>query len=284
MLMQKYLILGILLILGAYFWYGSQKPQVVTNQTTVSGQPQATASSSIKPSPTPLPIPKHSGRQIRVPILTYHYIGNNPDPNDKYRDNLQVTPDKFESQMNYLATNGYNPITLDTLYAALKGGLLPPKPVVLTFDDGYIDFYVNGFPILSRFGFKAVSFIPTALIGQSYYMSWNQIKEINASNLVAFEAHSVNHLNLVSIPSDQVKYQIRESKKVLEEQLGKSVNFFAYPYGLSDEGTWQKVLDAGFLGGVGTWYGNVESEGNVFDMPRIKISGEMDLTTFVSRL
>lgn len=280
--MQKYLILGILLILGAYFWYGIQKPQSVTTQTTISGQPQAPV--SIKPSPTPLPIPKHSGRQIRVPILTYHYIGNNPNPQDKTRDNLQVTPDKFDSQMRYLSENGYNPITLDTLYAALKGGLLPPKPVVLTFDDGYIDFYHNAYPILSRFGFKAVVFIPTGLLGQSYYMNWSQIKEIDSSNLVAFEAHSVNHINLVSLSEDQVNYQVRESKKNLEEQLGKSVNFFAYPYGLSNEQTWQAVKEAGFLGGVGTWYGNVESEGNVFDMPRIKISGWLDISEFASRL
>lgn len=279
--MQKYLILGIILVLGAYFWYSSQNPQSVTNQTT---QPEASPLASLKPSPTPLPIPKHSGRQVRVPILTYHYIGNNPNPDDKTRDNLQVTPDKFEAQMNYLATNGYTTITLDSLYAALKGGLLPPKPIVLTFDDGYIDFYYNAYPILSRFGFKSVVFIPTALVGGSYYMNWSQIKEISASGLVAFEAHSVNHVNLVGLPYDRLKHETLDSKKILEEQLGKKVNFFAYPYGLSYETTWQAVKEAGYLGGVGTWYGKEQSEGNVLDMPRVKISGYMDIADFASRL
>lgn len=68
-------------------------------------------------------------------------------------------------------------------------------------------------------------------------MNWDQIKEINSSNLVAFEAHSVNHVNLVGLSHDKLTFQIAESKKVLEEQLGKKVNFFAYPYGLSNEST-----------------------------------------------
>lgn len=277
--MPKYLILLLIIFALIFLWFSNQK-----EQTSVSTKSKVSPSSTVKPTPTPLPIPKHSGRQVRVPILTYHYIGNNPNPEDKTRDALQVTPDRFEEQMNYLSTNGYTPISLDTLHAALKGGSLPPKPVVLTFDDGYIDFYFNAFLILKKYNFVAISFIPTGLVGKGYYMSWDQIKEIDSTNLIAFEAHSVNHINLVSIPNDQLNYQIGESKKVLEQQLGKSVNFFAYPYGLSDETTWKAVENAGFLGGVGTWYGNIISEGVVFDMPRIKISGNMDISTFASRL
>lgn len=282
--MQKYLLLGLLLILGTFLWFAIHTVSDQPQTPVPSGTRQASPSASLKPSPTPLPIPKHSGRQVKVPILTYHYIGNNPNPDDKTRENLQVTPDKFEDQMKYLSENGYSTITLGTLYAALKGGSLPPKSVILTFDDGYIDFYFNAFPILSRFGFKAVVFIPTSLVGGSYYMSWDQIKEIDSSNLVVFEAHSVNHINLVGLSHDKLTYQITESKRVLEEQLGKKVNFFAYPYGLSDESTWKAVGDAGYLGGVGTWYGKEQSEGNVLDMPRIKISGEMDIADFASRL
>lgn len=277
--MQKFLLFLIIFALGFYIWINNQK-----HETTVSTKPQVSPSPTVKPTPTPLPIPKHSGRQVRVPILTYHYIGNNPNPQDLARDALQVPPDKFEEQMNYLATNGYTPISLNSLHAALKGGDLPSKPVVLTFDDGYIDFYYNAFPILKKYRFVAISFIPTGLVGKGYYMSWDQIKEIDSIGLVAFESHSVDHINSVSLTANQLDYQLSESKRVLEEQLGKKVNFFAYPYGLSDETTWQAVREAGYLGGVGTWYGNIVSEGVVFDMPRIKISGGMDLATFASRL
>lgn len=230
-------------------------------------------------------IPPSYGRTVYVPILTYHYIGNNPNPADKARDYLSVAPDKFDEQMSYLSKNGYNAIILDSLDAGLMGKItLPPKPVVLTFDDGYIDFYLNAFPILKKYNLHAVSFIPTGLMGQGYYLSWAQIKQMDASGLISFEAHSVNHPNLTALTPDQVKYQITESKKVLEAQLGKPVNFFAYPYGASNEQIWQAVKSAGYVGALGTWYGITLSEGNILDWPRIKIPGNISTLDFAKKL
>ncbi len=263
---------------------GKQESQE-TVQPSQPALPASTASPSAAPTPTPIPIPVHSGRMIRIPILTYHYIGNNPNPADKARDNLEVTPDKFEEQMKYLAENGYNAISLDTMYAILKGqAQLPPKPVIITFDDGYIDFYYNAFPILRRLNIHAVSFIPTGLVGSSYYMTWSQIKEIDSSGLVSFQAHSVTHPNLTALVDPQLTYQLVESKKTLEAQLGKPVNFLAYPYGISDQRVWDAAKKAGYLGAVGTWFGSSLSEGTIYDLPREKISGGMDLAVFTSRL
>lgn len=247
----------------------------------------------VSPQPTPSPTPNHQvvltpqkyGRSITVPILTYHYIGENPNPSDAARDNLSVTPSKFDAQMDYLFKQNYTPITLDTLYAGLYGTApLPPRPVVLTFDDGYIDFYVNAFPILRKYGFRSVSFIPTGLVGTSYYMNWAQIKEIDSSGLVSFQAHSVNHSNLPEISVEEAKYQIENSKRSLEETLGKPVNFFAYPYGTSNPQIWQIVKNAGFTGAVGTWESKTISEGTIFDMPRVKIPGNITLEDFAKKL
>ncbi|MDO8618955.1 MAG: polysaccharide deacetylase family protein [Candidatus Daviesbacteria bacterium] len=245
----------------------------------------ATPSATPKPTPRPNPIPAQRGKSVRVPILYYHYIGNNPNPADTVRDNLSVTPDRFDEEMGYLAKNGYSSITFDTLYASLNGNApLPSKPIVISFDDGYTDFYFNAYPILRKYGLHAVSFIPTGLIGSGYYMNWNQIKEIDASGLVSFQAHSVTHPNLTVLSDDQLKYQIFESKKVLQDMLGKTVNTFAYPYGISDERAWNIVKSAGFVGAAGTWYGTIESEGTQFDMPRIRISGAIDLASFAAKL
>lgn len=253
-----------------------------SSRTNLAVSPKS-ASPSAKSTPSPYPIPTNSGPSVRVPILTYHYIGNNPNPADKARDDLSVDPDKFDAQLGYLQSKGYTPITLDTLYAAIQGGMLPSKPIVLTFDDGYIDFYLNAFPILRKYGFRSVSFIPTGLMNQGYYMTWSQIKEIDASGLVAFEPHSVSHYNLAGMSGDRLTYQIVESKKVLESQLGKKTNFFAYPYGMSGQESWRDVKTAGFVGAVGTWYGTVESEGNRWDWPRVKISGHLSLADFEKR-
>lgn len=213
----------------------------------------------------------------------YHYIGYNPNPKDTVRNTLSVTPDKFEAQMSYLAQNGYTPITLDTLYGIFnKQTQAPAKPVVLTFDDGYIDFYTTAFPILRKYNFHAVSFIPTGLMNQGYYMSWAQIKEIQASGLVTFEAHSVTHSNLTSLSTNRLTKELQDSKNVLQSQTGYPVNFIAYPYGASNNLVQQTAQKSGFVGGVGTWFGKATSPS--MNMPRIRITGQMDLKTFTSRL
>lgn len=263
---------------------GKQEAQE-TIQPSQPTLPISTASPSAAPTPTPIPIPLHSGRMIRVPILTYHYIGNNPNPQDRARDNLEVTPDKFEEQMKFLVENGYNVISLNTMYAILKGqAQLPSKPVIITFDDGYMDFYYNAFPILRRLNLHAVAFIPTGLMGSGYYMTWPQVKEIDSTGLVSFQAHSVSHPNLTTLGKEQLIYQLTESKKTLEAQLGKPVNFIAYPYGISNQRVWDAAREAGYLGAVGTWYGTTQSEGVIYDLPRVKVAGEANLTSFISKL
>lgn len=254
--------------------------------TVKTNIPNATklASPSATPTPTPLPIPQNYGRQVTVPILLYHYVGENPNPADKARDNLSVNPETFNAQMDYLAKAGYTPISLDTMYAGLKGNIgLPGRAIVLTFDDGYTDFYYNAYPILKRHNFHATEFIPTGLINQGYYLTWDQIREMDGSGLISFQTHSVNHVNLAGLPYDKLVYQLTESKKVLQSQLGKTVNFMAYPYGTSNAATWEAVKQAGYLGAAGTWYGTTTSEGTVFDMPRVKIPGGITVENFAKR-
>lgn len=229
--------------------------------------------------------PSHSGNQLRVPILIYHYIGNNPNPEDKARDNLLVPPDKFEDQIKFLSENGYNTITLDEMYSALKSGsTLQPKSVILTFDDGYIDFHFNAYPILRKYGLKATVFIPTALMNQGYYLSWDQIKEMDSSGLISFQSHSVTHTDLQSLDERELFFQLTESKKVLEAKLNKPVNFLAYPYGASNPRVWEATKNTGYLGALGTWYSDILSEGVAFDLPRIKIAGQYSISDFASRI
>lgn len=269
----------------AAVWVGAKliaSPTRAPTALPVAATPAAVASTSAKqPSAAPLPPPSPSGSS-GVPILMYHYVGNNPDSADRQRDILSITSDKLDAQFAWLAQNGYTPITLDTLYGLFAKKETITKPIVLTFDDGYIDFYFNAWPILRKYNFHAVSFIPTGLVGTAYYMSWDQIREIKNSGLVSFQAHTVNHLSLPGLSSADKLYQLSTSKKTLEQQLGTTVNFIAYPYGASDADTWREAFSAGFVGGVGTWLGKATGSG--INMPRIRIAGTITLTEFTQKV
>src|SRR5581483_4103848 len=97
--------------------------------------------------------PAGQPRAIQVPILMYHYVSANPQwPADPARTHLSVTPKAFAAQISYLRLAGYTTITLDDLARALSdGAALPAKPIILTFDDGYQDFYDNAFPLLKKY-------------------------------------------------------------------------------------------------------------------------------------
>ncbi len=257
------------------------------SSSTPSPVPTPTPTPTPTPSPTPSPSPVITIRTstnlgFQIPVLTYHYIGNNPNPKDKARDTLEVVPDKFEAQMNYLAENGYTPISPETLYAIFNKQTTVTKPIMLTFDDGYIDFYLNAFPILSKHHFHAVSFIPTGLIGTSYYMNWGQIKEIQSSGLVSFEDHSISHPNLTTMDYNEILRQFKESRDTLQAQTGAAVNFVAYPYGAANDSVIAAAQKAGFIGGFGTW--SAKASGPGLNMPRIRITGQLSLPEFISRL
>ncbi|MCZ7667599.1 MAG: polysaccharide deacetylase family protein [Chloroflexi bacterium] len=141
------------------------------------------------------PLPTPSGAYswtLRVPILMYHYISVPPADADIYRQDLSVTPENFRQQMAYLAENGYTPIDLYQLSAAITAKTdLPDKPVILTFDDGYLDNYENAFPVLQEFGFPGTFFIITdyADQGAAGYANWEQLAEMAAAGM-RIETHT----------------------------------------------------------------------------------------------
>ncbi|MDO8638046.1 MAG: polysaccharide deacetylase family protein [Candidatus Daviesbacteria bacterium] len=288
------IILSIILIVLVFLLYSQSNLMSIKlpKNMLVNQKNQTIPNNKLKPTATPTQKPEEkiytpqiSGNQLRVPILFYHYIGNNPNPADLVRNNLSVSPDKFDEQMRYLKENGYNSISLDTLYPSLRGQTtLPSKPVVLTFDDGYIDFYTNAYPILLKYGLHATVFIPTNLMNQGYYLSWNQIREMSGSGLIHFGAHGLNHWHLTSLPSLLAESEIVQSKKILQDILGIPINFIAYPYGSVNENVINITKKAGYMGALGTWANKIQSEGTIYDMPRLRVGGGASLETFIGLL
>lgn len=262
-----------------------QKENKSQNQNLPAITKLKVASEAAKPTTILSYVPQSVDYQLRVPILMYHYISNNPNPEDRARYSLSTPPDLFESEMKYLIENDYTTLTLDTLYVALqKSTTLPIKPVILTFDDGYIDFYINAFPILRRFNLHATVFIPTGLMNQGYYLQWSQIQEMQASGLVHFGAHTVNHAHLPALSADKILFELTESKRILQDKLGVPINFLSYPGGSTNSQIIELTKKAGYMGSVGTWAGLIQSKKTIYNMPRVRINGYIDLTRFINFL
>lgn len=221
----------------------------------------------------------------RVPILTYHYIGGNPNPKDRRRDALSVSPDIFEQQVAYLVKEGYTTISLDTLAAAMEGkASLPSNPIVLTFDDGYIDFYLNAYPILKKYHLNATVFIPTGLVGQPSYMTWDQIVQIHRDGWIQFEAHGVTHRDLTIVPAEEREFELVQSKKDLEQRLGTIVNWVAYPYGKFNALVLKEAQRAGYVGALTTMSGVYHSTDNLYVLKRRNVSGMNTVELFAGVL
>ncbi len=204
-----------------------------------------------------------------VPVLNYHQI------NDQAENALTVHPKQFDRQMKYLAENGYHAITPKELLDAWQGGApLPEKPVVITLDDGYADNYENAFPILQKYNLKATIFlVPNFLSTYPNYMTWEQVKEMNGSDLIDFESHTMNHVELNKIRPDERWKELKDSKTILEQRLGKSIDFIAYPCGSFDEALEQMTKEAGYRAAFTVHLGLANKAENPYILDRIPIFG-----------
>jgi peptidoglycan/xylan/chitin deacetylase (PgdA/CDA1 family) len=219
---------------------------------------------------------------INVPILTYHYIRVNPDRNDRMGFALSVTPSDFAAQMEWLAESGYHPITTEDLYAYLAGAQgLPSKPVILTFDDGYADFYTTALPILRSHDFRAVSYVVSGFVGVAGYMTSAQVREADRSG-IEIGSHTVNHANLANLSAGGVWSQITQSKLFLEQVVGHPVVSFCYPSGKFTSAVASAVAAAGYHDATTTRFGYSYTLANRYVWSRLRVSGGEPLGQFAA--
>jgi peptidoglycan/xylan/chitin deacetylase (PgdA/CDA1 family) len=278
-------------------------PLVNSSVPTEPSQPAATLASAAaiptnppSPLPTPTlafarpvtvsasaPISDGQARIANVPILMYHYISDPPPGSDRYRQALSVTPANFEAQMSYLQQAGYHAIALYDVYDYLmQGKPLPEKPIVLTFDDGYVDAISNAMPILQKHGFVGTFFVltgPADRGGAGGYLTWDHIMTMNAAGM-DIELHSREHYDLRRRSNDFLVHQIAGGKESIEAHINRPVRWFAYPSGRYDAAVIRVLKSAGFWGAVTTAYGRTHTASAFFELPRVRISGSYTLETF----
>jgi peptidoglycan/xylan/chitin deacetylase (PgdA/CDA1 family) len=219
---------------------------------------------------------------INVPILTYHYIRVNPDRYDRLGFALSVTPADFAAQMDWLERSGYHPITTEDLYRYLQGARgLPSRPVILTFDDGYADFFTTALPILRSHDFKAVAYVVSGFVGQGGYMTAGQVREADRSG-IEIGSHTVSHANLATASYGASWAQITQSKQFLEQVVGHPVVSFCYPSGKFNSSVAGQVAAAGYHDATTTYFGFRHYMGDRYVWTRLRVSGGESLDMFAA--
>lgn len=217
--------------------------------------------------------------EIVVPILLYHHIGFSSKNDSVY----YVSPEAFDQQMNLLYQWGYKTISVELLAKALKGGAeLPPKPILLTFDDGGETTYSRAQPLMQRYGFTGTAYIVYNYVGATNYMTAEQIRALYTAGW-EIGSHGLSHVDLTTTPRKQ-ESEIVESRRRLQSLLGLPVLSFSYPFGVYDTASLNYVRKAGYIAAVGLGNQTLQSDKSLFYLYRQPVEGTDDLRSFASFL
>jgi peptidoglycan/xylan/chitin deacetylase (PgdA/CDA1 family) len=224
-----------------------------------------------------------SGRSC-VPILMYHSISDNLFGKSHPYYQINTVPEVFAEQMRWLRHHGYRTLVPSELIAGLENREDLSKTVVITFDDGYRDFYTDAMDVLKQCGFTATIYLATDRIKDESlriegvdYLTWREVRELHAEG-IHFGSHTVTHPDLRSLGPEQIEYELGYSKEVIECKLGAAVDSFAYPFAFPElDKVFTHYLEdvlsnCGFENGVCTALGRATRAKNRFFLPRIPVN------------
>ncbi|TGE34159.1 polysaccharide deacetylase family protein [Desulfosporosinus sp. Sb-LF] len=282
------LLIICLLIMGASGCTGTKSPEKVPEDSLPSmsshliSENQFAATNSAdetnRVSANNTPGTSNVSRAQAVPVLYYHSVMQETG------NEVRMPPDQFDAQMAYLLAQGYQCITLDQLYqTSAQEDILPAKPFVITFDDGYLDNYTIAYPILKKYGFTATIFMVSSYINGEGFMSWSQLRELD-SNGWKIEGHTVNHPYLSKLDAVTMLNELKSSKDFLEKGLGHTVNFFAYPYGDVNDRVALAVKNSGYVMAFTTERGWADPRANAWHLQRVYCFASMGLNEFSRRI
>ncbi len=201
-----------------------------------------------------------------LPVLMYHSV------TARSSNALEVSAGTFERQMRLLREKRYRVVSFEEAAGMIAAREKPGRTVAVTFDDGYENNYTYAFPILSKYRIPATVFLIYSKVGTPGYLSWDEIMEMQASGLVTFGSHTLSHRPLTEMDDAGRVREIVESKKLLEEKLGRSVQSFSYPVGNYDATTRREVSEAGYTAAAATNPGKKAPDDDRFLIKRLRIS------------
>lgn len=232
--------------------------------------------------------------KLLVPIFMYHHISNQPTTN-ALDYSLTVTTTDFDAQLTWLQKQGYSSITQAELFDALYyGKVLPKRPVILSFDDGYKDVYTDALPALLAHHYRGVFYIITGMIG-GRYMTWNEVRTL-AQDGMQISSHTIHHINVGKPPAwTSTQQELMVSKATLEAQIGQPVQFFCYPSGepfhhdtvAEQQTVLTDLFNDGYVSATldpFSYFSAIQDAQTPYQLPRIRVSGGETLDSFTGIL
>lgn len=248
-----------------------------------AAEPVTVPSIESAPAPTAEPMaiptvsPADAAAALAIPIVYYHSVKTVP------KNQLCMPPEQLEEQMKYLYDHHFESISLRELYDFLyENGTLPPKPIVITFDDGYKDNYTNALPILRKYGFTAAVFVTAGQNGPDF-LTRDEMRELLEAGW-EIESHTMTHPDLSKLNPSKLQWELQHSKKLLEQDLGREVKFLAYPYGKFNEAVVKEVKEAGYLMAFTTKAGWATKKHNPWLVNRVYLYANMGIEEFARRV
>jgi peptidoglycan/xylan/chitin deacetylase (PgdA/CDA1 family) len=242
------------------------------------------------------PLARVLPRRQGVPILMYHRV----PPVDQCATHpyycTNTAAPVFEQQIRFLKESGYRTVNITKAFESVQGPPFDEKLVAITFDDGYLDFYTHAFPILSRYGFTASVFLPTAYIGDSAVrfkgidcLTWGQVRELRRAGM-EFGSHTVTHPRLSEVGSEQLLREVADSKCEIEQRIGEAATSFAYPYAFPETNrefvrkVRAALVESGYREGVSTVLGRITKACDPLFMKRLPVNSHDDPSFFRAKL
>jgi peptidoglycan/xylan/chitin deacetylase (PgdA/CDA1 family) len=229
-----------------------------------------------------LALPAQAGDRLQpVPILMYHVISS-PPANAPYAE-LYVPRARFAAQVGWLADHGYHAVTLQHVFDSWRGaGKLPSKPIVLSFDDGYLSHMTNALPVLKAQKWPGV----LNLEYRNLLPVWG-IRPPGVRKLLAagweLDAHTLTHPDLTTVHAARLREEVAGSREAIRRRFHVPVNFFCYPSGRYDDTVIGAVQAAGYLAATTTRYG-LAKPSELYTLARLRVNGSDSLRAFAAKL
>jgi peptidoglycan/xylan/chitin deacetylase (PgdA/CDA1 family) len=216
-----------------------------------------------------------------VPILMYHVL-NVPPANAPYPE-LYVRPADFTGEVAWLAAHGYHAVTLQRVFDSWRGAAtLPAKPVVFSFDDGYLSDVKVALPVLKARHWAGDLNLEVANLRPVWGIRPPGVRKLIAAGW-EIDAHTLTHPDLTAVDAARLRDEVGGSRAAIRKLFHVPVNFFCYPAGRYNAAVIVAVQQAGFLGATTTNYG-LAKPGELYTLARVRVSGNDGVKGFAAKL